>query len=424
MSNLRALVDELMGEGLRDFAVRLPDGTVVPADPGATSRFTLVVRRPEALRALVLSPTELSLGESFVRGDIDVEGSLEEVFPTAEGLLARDRTVGERLRLGRRALSLPRASSTANGHARLRGRRHSLERDRAAVSHHYDLPLVFYETFLDERLVYSCAYFADPRDSLSSAQERKLDYICRKLRLQQGERLLDIGCGFGALAIHAAGQYGVEVLGVTLSTTQAEVAEARIAAAGLGDRCRVELSDYRELQAGEPFDNVVSVGMFEHVGPELLPDYFRRVWELLRPGGVFLNHGIATAAGSKPSRGPTFWEHYVFPDGGLATIGSALHAAEDAGFEVRDVESLREHYVLTLRHWVRRLEERRDEAITAAGPERYRIWRLYMAAGAHRFVRGRINVYQTLLAKPDRGRSGLPLTRADWYADQPSSSNQ
>jgi cyclopropane-fatty-acyl-phospholipid synthase len=427
MSRTLDLLDEIVGDGERDFAVRLPDGSLVPPEGSRAQLFTLVIRSPSALRRLVFSPSELTLGESFVRGDLDVEGSLEAVFPLAERMLGRTRSARERLRIGSRALTLPRGTARATAlttRRRLRGRRHSAERDRTAVGYHYDLPPEFYATFLDRRLVYSCAYFASVDESLDVAQERKLDYLCRKLRLRAGERLLDIGCGFGALALHAAENYGADVVGVTLSRVQAEVARERVAAARLSNRCRIELRDYRELDKTEPFDKLVSVGMFEHVGPELLPDYFGHAWSLLRPGGVFLNHGIATNALAKPPRGETFWEHYVFPDGGLATIGAALVAAEGAGFEVRDVESLREHYALTLRAWVRRLEHQQDAARAAVGEERYRVWLLYMSAGAHRFSVGRLNVYQTLLARPDRGASGLPLARADWYAGQPSSANQ
>jgi cyclopropane-fatty-acyl-phospholipid synthase len=264
--------------------------------------------------------------------------------------------------------------------------------------------------------VYSCAYFVREDDDLASAQRQKLDYICRKLRLRPGERLLDIGCGWGALIRHAVRNYGVTALGITLSTRQAELADKEIRAAGLADRCRVELCDYRELQDRESFDKLVSVGMFEHVSEGVLPGYFRQAWRLLRPGGVFLNHGISRPVNQPPRRGSSFVQKYVFPDGELVPIGTALVLGEEAGFEVRDVESLREHYVLTLRQWVRRLEEGHEAAIHASDEVSYRVWRLYMSGSAHGFRTGRLNVHQALFVKPEQGRSGLPLARADWYA--------
>jgi cyclopropane-fatty-acyl-phospholipid synthase len=227
-------------------------------------------------------------------------------------------------------------------------------------------------------------------------------------------RLLDIGCGWGGLVMYAAQHYGVEAYGITLSLLQAELAQKRIAEAGLSERCRVEVRDYRDVNEEHSFDKIVSVGMFEHVGQALLPTYFQQAWHLLRPGGVFLNHGIASVI-TEPQRESVFNQRYVFPDGELVPISTTLRAAETSGFEVRDVESLREHYALTLRHWVRRLESHADEVRQLTGDVTYRIWRIYMSASIHAFLTGRNNIYQTLLAKPDRGNSHLPLTRADWY---------
>jgi cyclopropane-fatty-acyl-phospholipid synthase len=405
----------------RDFAVRLWDGTVWEAEPGWPAHFTLVLKYPGALRSMFWPPGELTLAEAYVHDDFDIEGRIEDVFPLADYLLDRRRNVADRLRHSRRLLSLPsvrrgdrpRAGREA---ARLRGTRHSKARDRRAVTYHYDVPGEFYALWLDERMVYSCAYFAAPDEDLDAAQERKLDYVCRKLRLHSGERVLDIGCGWGGLLIHAARRYGASALGITLSEPQAELANERIRRAGLKDRCRVEVRDYREIEDSEGYDKLVSVGMFEHVGEALLPEYFRRAHRLLRPGGVFLNHGIARNRDVPVRRRPTFISRYVFPDGELVPIGTTLEAAEDGGFEVRDVESLREHYALTLRHWVRRLEARAEEAHRITDETTYRVWRLYMSGSAHGFKTGRLNVYQTLLSKPERGESGLPLTRADWYA--------
>ena len=265
-------------------------------------------------------------------------------------------------------------------------------------------------------MVYSCAYFATPDDDLDTAQERKLEYICRKLRLRPGERLLDIGCGWGGLVIYAAQRYEVEAYGITLSQPQAELAQQRIQEAGLTEHCRVEVRDYRDINEANSFDKIVSVGMFEHVGEKLLPTYFRQAWHLLRPGGVFLNHGIASDTTLQAQQGTSFVSTYVFPDGELVPVSSTLRAAEVSGFEVRDVESLREHYTLTLRHWLRRLESNADEARRLTSDITYRIWRLYIAGSAYSFQIGRNNIYQALLTKPDEGESCLPLTRGDWYA--------
>jgi cyclopropane-fatty-acyl-phospholipid synthase len=418
LSFLKSLLDDYHP---RAFAVRLWDGTVWEAESGWPTRFTLVLKHPGALRSMFWPPGELALAEAYVHGDFDVEGRIEDVFPLADNLLDRRRNTADRLRHGRQLLSLPSVSRGDRPHAgrraaRLRGTRHSKARDRQAVTYHYDAPGEFYALWLDERMVYSCAYFATPDEDLDVAQERKLDYVCRKLRLRSGERVLDIGCGWGGLLIHAAGRYGVSALGITLSEPQAELANERIRRAGLADRCRVELRDYREIEDSEGYDKLVSVGMFEHVGEALLPEYFRRAYRLLRPGGVFLNHGIARNKDVPARRGPTFISRYVFPDGELVPISTTLEAAEEGHFEVRDVESLREHYALTLRHWVHRLEARAEEARHITDETTYRVWRLYISGSAHGFNTGRLNIYQTLLSKPDRGESGLPLTRADWYA--------
>jgi cyclopropane-fatty-acyl-phospholipid synthase len=414
-----ALLEELLGDFRpRSFGVRLWDGSRWGPEPGQAERFTLVLRHPGALRRMFLPPSELALAEAYIYDDVDIEGDLEAIFPLADHLLIeRPPTALERFRLARRLLQLPTDGrpDSGTGAVELSGKRHSLARDRRAISYHYDRSNEFFAVFLDRELVYSCAYFVHENDDLETAQRQKLDYLCRKLRLRPGERLLDIGCGWGALIRHAVRHHGVEAVGITLSARQAELADERIRAAGLADRCRVELRDYRELDERESFDKLVSVGMFEHVTEDGLPLYFRQAWRLLRPGGVFLNHGISRPVAQAPRRGPSFVQRYVFPDGGLVPIGTALLVADEAGFEVRDVESLREHYVLTLRHWVRRIEESHEAAVHAADEVSYRVWRLYMSGSAHGFRSGRLNVHQTLFAKPERGRSRLPLTRADWY---------
>jgi len=415
----RSLLEEVLDGGAREtVGVRLWDGTRWPDD--RPRRVTLVLNHPGALRQMLLSGDEVALAEAYLYDDFDIEGEIEAIFPVADRLAERAKEAKWKLRLGRELLRLPRQKQRRDGRrgpARLRGRRHSIERDRQAIAYHYDVSNDFYALWLDRRMVYSCAYFVTPDDDLDTAQEQKLDYICRKLRLQPGQRLLDIGCGWGGLVIHAARHYGVQALGITLSRPQAEWANEHIAQAGLSDRCRVEVLDYREVDEPEGFDALVSVGMFEHVGEEMLETYFRRAWHLLRPGGLFLNHGIARRTSDPWSKGPSFTNTYVFPDGELVPISTTLRVAEAVRFEVRDVESLREHYAMTLRHWVQRLEAHHDQALQYVDEPTYRVWRLFMSGSAHGFTVGRLNVYQALLLKPGPGgESGLPLTRADLYA--------
>ena len=290
-----------------------------------------------------------------------------------------------------------------------------MQRDRDAIRFHYDQPIEFYRTFLDSDLTYSCAYFDTATQSLDEAQRAKADYALRKLRIRPGETLLDIGCGWGALVIRAAKTFGAISLGITLSGAQYEEAKRRIHAMGIADRARVELRDYRGI--GElSFDKIVSVGMFEHVGRSKLRDYFERVFSILKPGGLFLNHGIANQSRRNDGKTTGFMERFVFPDGELISISDALRLAESVGFEVRDVENLREHYTRTLRHWVNNIETRRTDATASAGEQSYRAWRLYMAGSAQGFRSGRLGVFQALLAKPDGGGAvAIPMTRRDLY---------
>ena len=404
----------------RDFTICFWDGSQWPAETDPP-RFKLIFKHPDALRSMLLNAaTDLLISEAYLSDHLDVEGDFEAAMPLGYYLLSRRWPASTLLRLGWHLFRMPAAGRfLRNGRqpARLNGEMHSKERDRQAVTYHYNVSNNFYALWLDQRMVYSCAYFEKADEDLDAAQTRKLDYICRKLRLRPGERLLDIGCGWGGLVIHAAQRYGVDALGITLSRNQADLANKRIARIGVHNRCRVEVRDYRDLNDIGGYDKLVSVGMFEHVGESRLPLYFGHAWRLLRPGGVFLNHGIARRETDPQPTGPTFISRYVFPDGELVPIHSTLRYAEAAGFEVRDIESLREHYTLTLRHWARGLELHRDQALRVVGDPTYRVWRLFLHGSAYGFSVGLLNIYQAVLLKPNNGHSGLPLTRGDWYAN-------
>jgi cyclopropane-fatty-acyl-phospholipid synthase len=426
----RSLFFDLFGPPpQRNFTVRYWDGSVEGPDTDGHSRFTVVLKRPGSLRRMFLPPSEVAIGEAYLRDDFDIEGSVEDVTRLGESVGARVSSPRMLLSLAQRLFQLPADDAgyaeDSRGASHLAGSRHSRRRDAAAVRYHYDVGNEFYALWLDARMVYSCAYFPTGAESLDAAQEAKLEHICRKLRLKPGERLLDIGCGWGGLLRYAAGHYGVEALGVTLSEPQAELARRRIAEAGLGDRCRIEVRDYRDLAPEVPFDKVVSVGMFEHVGRAQLPTYFATAYRLTRPGGLFLNHGIAAADTSAERhqwlmqaiwRPGAFIQRYVFPDGELIPPAEAIAFAEHVGWETRDVENLREHYALTLRHWVRRLEQHHAEATKITSEATYRVWRLYMSGSARSFADGRLHLIQALYSKPGpSGFSELPLTRADLY---------
>lgn len=416
---LKARASGMLGALFRDydgppFAIRLWDGWMWKSTgeatpirtPAGTPACTIVFNTPQALRSLLLNPSQVALGEAFLRREIDVEGDLFSVFEAAEYVLRRPLPIRQKLLRG----------LLATGHALTHGPIHSRRRDRESIAYHYDQPPEFFRPFLGPTMVYSCAYFQNDSDSLDAAQEQKLELICRKLRLQPGERFLDIGCGWGSLILRAAGEHGADADGITLSREQANVAEQRIAGSGLNDYCRVSLRDYRELDPEQRiYDKIASVGMSEHVGLRNLPRYFGLAYRLLKPGGVFLNHAIARSAGKAPRGSDSFIGRYVFPDGELVTLTETLAAADAAGFEVRDVENLREHYACTLRCWVEGLRRNRASLLARVPEKTYRIWLLYMAGCAAAFRRGDIAIYQVLLSKPDRGESRLPLTREDWY---------
>jgi len=376
--------------------VRLWDGTILGGNE--ESSVTLVLNHPGALREMLLPGTEVGMGEAYLYDDIDIEGNIAEIFGLADFLTDELSGVTKKLKLLGKLRQLPESLDRLplhRGAAHLAGKRHSIERDREAVTYHYNVSNDFYSLFLDKEMVYSCAYFMTPEDSLDQAQEQKLELICRKLRLKPGQKLLDIGCGWGGLIIWAVQHYGVDATGITLSQPQADYANQRIAALGIGDRCRVEVVDYREVAEDKPFDALVSVGMFEHVGEPMLEEYFHKAYRLLKPQGVFLNHGISSTNLLQSNEKGSFSDAYVFPDGELVQIHRTLARAEGANFETRDVESLREHYSLTLRHWIERLERNHERALEFVDEGTYRVWRLYMAGSVHGFDVRRQNIYQT-----------------------------
>ncbi|HVO92629.1 MAG TPA: cyclopropane-fatty-acyl-phospholipid synthase family protein [Terriglobales bacterium] len=401
----------------RDFAVELWDGEQWPPEPNRPADFKLVFRSPNVVRGMFSEASALSFAEAYIYGHLHVEGSLIDVFESADRLLTLHYPAAEKLRLARWLWSIPAPKYPRQGtfSGFVNRFASTAARIRAAVNYHYDHSVDFWKLWLDESLSYSCAYFETPETSLAEAQTGKLDYICRKLRLQPGQRLLDMGCGWGALIRHAAAHYGVETLGLTLSPHQAEVARERFHAAGLASKCRVDVTNFLEFQPRENFDRIASIGAAEHVPEKCFDDYFARAFALLQPGGQFLHHAIVRIPSADERPGCSFMDRYVFPEHFLATIGRTVTAAEAAGFEARDVESLREHYKLTLEHWLRRFESAQGAIERETDPLTFRVFRLYLAGSAYEFRRGRLSIYQTLLAKPENGRSGLPLTRADWY---------
>ena len=395
-----------------DVAVRLWDGTLAQGKTNAPC--TLVMKEPGVLRDLVLHRNILRLADVYLAGSIEVEGDLEDLFDLKNYLCKLELPMISRLQIMRQALRLPRLrnhTSVRGWRAKPRVHRNS----RASIAHHYDVSNDFYSVWLDPEMVYSCAYFRSDDQSLAEAQQDKLDYICRKLRLKPGQTLLDIGCGWGALALWAARNYGARVHGITLSKAQYQLARERVRAAGMDGQVRIELLDYRDLPDDAQYDRVVSVGMFEHVGVKNFPTYFGTVLRVLKPDGLFLNHGITSETGWKRTPLTRFMNRYIFPDGELARVSDVIDAMEKAGFEHMDVECLRRHYALTLRRWVKALEAGRQEAITRSSVITYRLWRLYMAGCAYYFDEGSIGLYQVLAGHRHQSQP-VPLRRDDIYS--------
>ncbi|MCT9141359.1 SAM-dependent methyltransferase [Streptomyces violarus] len=422
---LQGLFTQLLGAP-PPVRVRAWDGSQA-GPPGAP---TLVVRNRRALRRLLFKPGELGLARAWVAGDLDIEGDL---YTTLDLLAGDIWERGEDARTLTQALRDPEVRAAVRGLVRLAGpplppapppeearsprpHLHTKRSDRRAISHHYDVGNDFYEIVLGPSMVYSCAYWKSPDSTLEQAQHDKLELVCRKLGLRPGQRLLDVGCGWGSMAIHAAREHGVSVVGVTLSQEQAAYARKRVADEGLTDRIEIRVQDYRDVRDG-PYDAISSIGMAEHVGADRYLEYAADLYDLLKPGGRLLNHQIAR----RPQRDETTYEvdpfinSYVFPGGELQPVGVTVTQLERAGFEVRDVESIREHYALTLRRWVTRLEADWKRAVQLTGPGRARVWRLYMAACAVAFERNRIGVNQVLAVRAlESGESGMPLRARTW----------
>ena len=423
---VRRLAEHVAQHLRADLVLRLWDGSEVPLGPDARSDLAVAIRSPAVLTRLVRKPKLTTLIEGFASGDLAIEGgTLLDLAARAEGgrrgLL---RKLDKRL-AARTLLPFLLGPGSAASHA-FAGRgdvaRHGAGRgDAALVRFHYDLSNAFYALFLDPEMVYSCAYWPDAETTLEQAQLAKLDLVCRKLRLQPGERMLDVGCGWGGLVIHAATHYGVQATGVTLAEEQFAFATEKVKRLGLQDRVTILLKDFRELDA-PPFDKVASIGMYEHVGLDNRDGYFRAVRDRLRPRGAYLHHAIARPMKRSERefrrKRPEFeaLTRYIFPGGELDHAGGTHDAMERNGFEIHDCEGLREHYGRTCRAWTERLHANRDAAIGQVGRAKTEIWLLYLAGCALAFERGTVGIFQTLATRRARGPSGLPPTRRDWYA--------
>jgi cyclopropane-fatty-acyl-phospholipid synthase len=382
----------------RPFSITLWDGSRLASTNGGGPAFE--ARSRDALAHALRAPGQLGLGRAYVSGALTVD-DLDEVLELLDGWEPPplDRRAQARLALAAaRATGIRRPPRAPKAELRPRGRRHSPERDARAVRHHYDVSNDFFKLFLGDSLTYSCALFSRGAQTLEEAQEAKLELVCTKLALEPGQRVLDVGCGWGSFAIHAAANHGVSVVGITLSEPQAALARERAAERGLADRVDIRVADYREL-ADEPFDAVASIGMVEHVGSAQIDVYARQLARLVKPGGRVLNHGIARLRPDDPEAGP-FSERYVFPDAAPLHLSRIQTAMERAGLETEHVEGLRSDYAETLRHWARNLDENLEEATRLAGPERIRVWRLYLRAARRGFESGFTSIYQVRCRRP------------------------
>ena len=415
----RTILDELVkGYKGPDFNVRFWDGSNWGCEPDQ-AKFTLALKHEGALRLMFWPFNNTGLGEAYIFDDFDIEGDIHSFFVLIRHLVTRKWSTFGKVQMLRRLTKLPKKQNERHGGpkaAQVEGAKRSLGRDAAAIGYAYDTSNDFYKLFLDKNMLYSCAYFKSPDEHIDTSEERKLDLVCRKLRLQPGEKFLDIGCGWGGLLVHAAKNYGVSVTGITLSREQQKLVEQRIKDENLGDRCRVLYQDYRDIPPTGEYDKAASVGLAEHIGEKMMPVLMQRAWDAIKPRGQYLHHGITLRANTPYPSWSAFARKFVFPDGEVRPILTALKAGESVGFEIRDVESLREHYILTLENWVKRLEERHDEAVKITDEVTYRIFRIYLGGAARGYRTGLYNLYQTLFVKPDAdGVTGLPLLRENWY---------
>lgn len=402
----------------RDWAIRLWDKSSWRPEGGSeVPRFTIILNHAGSLRRMLSKPNSLDLGESFLADVFDVEGDLLGACELGDYLLRLDLSVLQKLGILAQLRSLPKLESKVSGHppARLKGAIGSRERLKAAIAYPYDMPTGFWKAWLDPTLAYSCAYFEQPTDSLATAQKNKLDYVCRKLQLQSGEHLLDLGCGWGGLITHAARNYGVYATGITLSRGQADYVRQLIKDSGLEDRVEVQHLDFRDFPTDRKYDKLSCVGAVEHVPAAALKAFFAHARDLMKPGGLFFNHGITRSITTPLPSGPSLVQRYVFPDHGVTTVSEQLVAAEAVGFEVRDVECLREHYAQTCRQWLRSLEENREEVVAHSSQTSQRLYRLYVAAQTYYFIRGANSLHQMLLSRPEGQIGASPQTRAAWY---------
>ncbi len=421
----RSILSRLFRNFDGSMRIRLWDGSEMRVGRDQPE-FSLIFRSSKAFQDMLLSHHPLRVVESYFRGLIDVEGDFYSALKLRHYFSSLRLSLADKASFVARAMMIGADSSETGGSRRwarkarqLLGLGATREINRDAISFHYDVSNDFYALWLDEQMIYSCAYYEDADQTLEQAQHAKLDMICRKLRLAPGERMLDIGCGWGALVCWAAEHYGVQAHGITLSRNQYEQALRAIRQRGLEGRVTVELRDYRDLEGKEVYDKVSSIGMFEHVGLKNLPAYFAVVHRMLKPGGLFLNHGITSAEGGwKKSDTTEFINRYVFPDAELESLSRVQLVMEDAQFEIHDVENLRLHYALTLRAWVSRLEQRREEALRHVPDSVFRIWRFYMASCAQQFEEGNTGIYQILASRRTPFDTPVPLTRRDLYPGQ------
>jgi cyclopropane-fatty-acyl-phospholipid synthase len=380
-------------------------------------KFTLVVRDPAVLRKLVMKRNPITLADAYFRGLVDFEGDLYAGLRLKPYLQKLSLPVRSRVALVLDALRLPvKLAISTEPHTQKHSHLHNRLSDKAAISFHYDVSNDFYKLWLCDEMVYSCAYFESEETTLVQAQRNKLDHVCRKLRLKPGERFLDIGCGWGAMVCWAAQHYGVKAHGITLSQRQFDYATERVNRLGLQGLVTIALCDYRDVEGEGIYDKISSIGMFEHVGLANLTAYNATVMRLLRPGGLFLNHGIThDEEGWHPTLDAEFINRYVFPGGELDTISNILRGMEQATFEIHDVENLRMHYAMTLRAWVKRLEANHEAALNYVSEDAYRVWRFYMAACAMEFEAEGTGIYQVLASKRGTHSLPVPLTRNDLY---------